>query len=149
MPALHAGVGVFVIVYVCVHFPLCVFRYFAFLCASLAQLDTFRTPTRLTQCCFVPTSVIARKDNVAEAMSDDHKPERPDEQKRIEEAGGHVLKYGDCYRVSYARSSPKFSRVKRHTPEDPSSKINDHCPLHFVEPPHIGNESLLGGDIGQ
>eukprot|EP00041_Stephanoeca_diplocostata_P011188 m.181999 g.181999 ORF g.181999 m.181999 type:complete len:433 (+) comp18452_c0_seq5:137-1435(+) len=45
-------------------------------------------------------AVIARKDNVAEAMSDDHKPERPDEQKRIEDAGGHVLKYGDCYRVT-------------------------------------------------
>eukprot|EP00041_Stephanoeca_diplocostata_P028138 m.787719 g.787719 ORF g.787719 m.787719 type:complete len:94 (+) comp23309_c0_seq50:1959-2240(+) len=36
-------------------------------------------------------------------MSDDHKPNRPDEERRIKRAGGHVIDAGGVFRVASSR----------------------------------------------
>ena len=38
------------------------------------------------------------------ALSDDHKPDRPDETKRIKRAGGHVIDHGGVFRIASARA---------------------------------------------
>lgn len=38
-------------------------------------------------------AVIGRKDGAWEALSDDHKPNRPDELQRVQDAGGHVISW--------------------------------------------------------
>ena len=43
-------------------------------------------------------AALIRADGSALALSDDHKPNRPDEQARVEATGGHVL-YAGCWRV--------------------------------------------------
>ena len=45
-----------------------------------------------SRCCLV------RGDGSAVALSDDHKPNRPDERARVQAAGGHVV-FAGCWRV--------------------------------------------------
>jgi len=42
--------------------------------------------------------VLCRK-GVCKELSQDHKPENPEEEARIRKAGGHVAAMGPCYRV--------------------------------------------------
>lgn len=43
---------------------------------------------------------VAARDGTAEALSDDHKPERADEQARVEKSGGLVINFGGTWRVT-------------------------------------------------
>ena len=43
-------------------------------------------------------------DGKAVRLSEDHKPEREDETKRVKAAGGHVLKYGETWRVTSSQA---------------------------------------------
>lgn len=62
------------------------------------------TPSPPTQCYVInigdSRAVLGAKDRTVSALSNDHKPERPDEKARIEKAGGQVLKFGPVYRVT-------------------------------------------------
>ena len=50
---------------------------------------------------------------VARALSDDHKPDRPDEQQRVRAAGGVVSQRPrDCYRVWSANPAVRFGKEK-------------------------------------
>ena len=59
------------------------------------------------------------------ALSDDHKPERESERARVEAAGGKVVKYGDCWRVTTPEALeweklPVFQKQKFSRPVQPA-----------------------------
>ncbi|CEL97486.1 unnamed protein product [Vitrella brassicaformis CCMP3155] len=52
---------------------------------------------------------------VAERLTEDHKPNRPDERTRIEKAGGRIFKAGGVYRVANSDYEARVKRIKLST----------------------------------
>ncbi|KAL9246659.1 hypothetical protein vseg_020166 [Gypsophila vaccaria] len=70
--------------------------------------------------------VVLFRDGAALPLSRDHKPERPDEKQRVEEAGGNVVEDSDCSRVlgvlSTSRSIGDY-RLKPYVISEPEVQI--------------------------
>lgn len=64
-------------------------------------------------------SLIESKDWYAQPLTNDHKPENPDEKKRISSVGGQVLQKAGVQRVVWYRPHPGHrGPIRRSTPVD-------------------------------
>lgn len=68
---------------------------------------------------FILKSVLDSKEWLAKPLTIDHKPENPDETKRIDSVGGLVLKKAGVQRVVWYRPHPDHKGpIRRSTPID-------------------------------
>eukprot|EP00729_Bicosta_minor_P018844 gene18844-21352_t len=78
-------------------------------CLATGQCDNVIGPTTIVNGNVGDSRTVLFSGGVARALSDDHKPDRPDEQQRVRAAGGVVTQRPrDCYRVWSANPAVRF-----------------------------------------